>query len=201
MWEVLIRPAQFFRALSARKPELTAPFLIVLAASVLASAGSALSLRLLPSPLGGFALQLGLGLLGGVVGGIVLFGLGGLIIRLLAGPDSRAWEVYGWASAPGVLLGLFLLPLAALLPLPPELPPPPLTDPEALQAWQRELQRTVAQAPFTRLQQGLGFLGLAWSLGIVWAGLRVLAPQRALLAVGVLGVASLGLSLWSLGWV
>ncbi|RIH83456.1 Yip1 domain protein [Meiothermus luteus] len=200
MVEVLFSPRQFFQTLQARKPNLVPPFLIVLAATTLATLGNLLLVRLLPTPVpGGFTLQLVIGLLGGVVGGIAFWGLGGLIIRLLAGPDSRAWEVYGWGNAPGLLVGLVLLPVGALFPITADLPPlPPLSDTEALQAWQRAYQTAVASAPVSRVGQGLGLLSLAWSLWVIASGLRVLAPQRAWLATLGVGAASLAFTLWGI---
>ncbi|MCS7193595.1 MAG: YIP1 family protein [Meiothermus sp.] len=200
MVEALLSPRQFFQALQERRPNLTAPFLIVLAASTLATLGNLLLVRLLPpSTPGGFALQLLLGLVGGVVGGIVFWGLGGLIIRLLAGPDSRAWEVYGWGNVPGLLVGLVLLPIGALFPITAELPPlPPLNDTEAFRAWQRTYQAAVASAPTTRVVQGLGLVSLAWSLWIIGTGLRVLVPQRAWLATLGVAAASLAFTLWGI---
>jgi hypothetical protein len=107
MLDVLLRPTDFFRALAGRRPDLVAPFFIVMAGAVMASLGQALLTRLLPSPIpGGAAAQVVLALVGGIVGGLLAWGLGGLVLRLLAGPDSRAWEVYGWASMPGLLMGL-----------------------------------------------------------------------------------------------
>lgn len=200
MLEILLQPGNFFRALAERKPNLVAPFFIVIAATAAASLGQALLLRLLPNPVpGGLAVQLVLGLVGGVVAGMVAWGLGGLVIRLLAGPDSRAWEVYGWANVPALLLGLVLIPFGALFPITADLPPiPPVTDLEAFRAWQREYQQAVGAAMGTRLLQGLGILGSIWSFWIIWSGLRVLTPARALLATLVVAVLSLALALWGI---
>lgn len=200
MLEVLLQPSNFFRALTERKPNLVAPFFIVIAATAAASLGQALLLRLLPNPVpGGLAVQLVLALVGGVVAGMVAWGLGGLVIRLLAGPDSRAWEVYGWANVPALLLGLVLIPFGALFPITADLPPiPPATDLEAFRAWQREYQQAISAAIGTRLLQGLGVLGSIWSFWIIWSGLRVLAPARALLATLVVAVLSLAFALWGI---
>lgn len=200
MLDVLLQPTNFFRVLAERKPNLVAPFFVVIAATASASLGQALLLRLLPSLLpGGWVVQLVLGLLGGVVAGMVLWGVGGLIIRLLAGPDSRAWEVYGWANVPALLVGLVLIPFGALFPVTADLPPvPPMTDPEALRAWQREYQQVVGTALGTRVLQGLGLLGSIWSFWIIWSGLRVLAPARALLTTLVLAAFSLAFTLWGI---
>ncbi len=200
MLEVLLQPTRFFQALTERKPNLVAPFFIVMAATAAASLGQALLLRLLPSPVpGGWLVQLVLGLVGGVVFGMLLWGLGGLIIRLLAGPDSRAWEVYGWANVPALLQGLVLIPLGALFPVTGELPPiPPPTDLEAFRSWQRDYQQLVGSAVGTRLLQGLGLLGSLWSFWIIWSGLRVLAPAKALLTTLVMAALSLAFALWGI---
>ncbi|GIW25304.1 YIP1 family protein [Meiothermus sp.] len=200
MLEVLIQPTNFFRALAERKPNLVAPFFIVIAGTVTASLGQVLLVRLLPSFVpGGLAVQLVLALVGGVVFGMLLWGLGGLMIRLLAGPDSRAWEVYGWASVPALLVGLVLVPLGALFPITGDLSPlPPATDPEALRAWQREYQQVVGTASGTRVLQGLGIAGSLWSFWIIWSGLRVLAPSRALVATLGVAAVSLAFTLWGI---
>ncbi|MCS7067062.1 MAG: YIP1 family protein [Meiothermus sp.] len=200
MWDVLFQTQRFFEALAERKPDLAAPFFIVIASTTASSLGQVLLTRLLPSGVpGGLPVQLVLALVGGVIFGILLWGLGGLLVRLLAGPDSRAWEVYGWAWVPALLVGLVLVPVGALFPVTGDLPPlPPTTDPDALRAWQREYQQLVGAAPATRLLYGLGLLGTFWSFWIIWSGLRVLAPSRALQAtLGVAGV-TLAIMLWSI---
>ncbi|MCX7784230.1 MAG: YIP1 family protein [Meiothermus sp.] len=200
MWDVLLQPLRFFKTLAERKPNLVAPFFIVVASTVAASLGQVLLVRLLPSFVpGGLPVQLVFALLGGVVFGMLLWGLGGLIIRLLAGPDSRAWEVYGWASVPALLVGLVLVPLGALFPITGDLSPlPSATDPEALRAWQREYQQVVGAAIGTRVLQGLGIVGSLWSFWIIWSGLKVLAPSRALLATLGVAVVSLAFTLWGI---
>jgi hypothetical protein len=200
MLDVLLQPTNFFRALSERKPNLVAPFFIVVAAAVAASLGQALLTRLLPSPIpGGVAVQLVLALVGGVVGGMVAWGLGGLVVRLLAGPDSRAWEVYGWASVPGLLVGLVAIPLAALFPITGDLPPiPPLTDVEAFQAWQRAYRQLIWEATGFRILQGLSLLSALWSFGIIWSALKVLAPAKALVTTLVIAAVSLAFMVWGL---
>lgn len=56
MLDVLLQPTHFFRALAERKPNLVAPFFIVIAATTAASLGQVLLLRLLPGLLpGGWA--------------------------------------------------------------------------------------------------------------------------------------------------
>lgn len=200
MVDVLVQPVHFFKALAERKPNLVAPFFIVVAGTVAASLGQILLVRLLPSLVpGGIPVQLVFALVGGVVFGMLLWGLGGLIIRLLAGAESRAWEVYGWASVPALLVGLVLIPFGALLPITGDLPPiPPATDPEALRAWQREYQQVIGAAVGTRVLQGLGILGSIWSFWIIWSGLKVLAPSRALLATVGVAVVSLAFTLWGI---
>jgi len=200
MLDVLLRPTDFFRALAGRRPDLVAPFFIVMAGAVMASLGQALLTRLLPSPIpGGAAAQVVLALVGGIVGGLLAWGLGGLVLRLLAGPDSRAWEVYGWASMPGLLMGLLTTPVAAWYPITGNLPPvPPLTDTVAFQAWQRDYQQLIWQADQFRFIQGLNLLGMVWSLGIIWSALRVLVPARALVSALVMAAISLAFTFLSI---
>jgi len=200
MFDVLVQPTNFFKTLAERKPGLVIPLLIVLAGTMAASLGQVLLARLLPSIVpGGLPVQLVFALVGGAVFGLLLWGVGGLIIRLLAGADSRAWEVYGWASVPALLVGLVLIPFGALFPVTGDLAPiPPATDLEALRAWQREYQQLIGSATGTRIVQGLGILGSIWSLWIIWSGLRILAPSRALLATVGVVVVSLAFMLWGI---
>lgn len=200
MFDVLVQPMNFFKALAERKPNLVAPFFVVMAGTAAASLGQVLLIRLLPSFVpGGLPVQVVFALVGGVVFGMLLWGLGGLIIRLLAGADSRAWEVYGWASLPALLVGLVLIPFGALFPVTGDLPPiPPATDPEVLRAWQREYQQLIGSATGTRILQGLGILGSIWSFWIIWSGLKILVPSRALLATVGVAVVSLAFTLWGI---
>jgi hypothetical protein len=77
-------------------------------------------------------------------------------------------------------------------------PLPPATDPEALRAWQREYQQVVGTASGTRVLQGLGIAGSLWSFWIIWSGLRVLAPSRALVATLGVAAVSLAFTLWGI---
>jgi len=199
MLDVLLQPARFFRVLAERKPDLVVPLFIVMAATLAASLGQVLLTRLLPSFVpGGLALQLVLALVGGIVGGMVVWGVGGLVIRLLAGPDSRAWEVYGWASVPALLMGLVSIPFGALFPIASDLAPaPPTTDGDAFQVWLVEYQQLIQTASETRILQGLTLLASLWSFWIIWSGLKVLVPARALLATLVVALVSLVFTLWS----
>jgi hypothetical protein len=200
MFEVLTQPACFFEALRERKPNLLPPLLVVVVALLLTAAAGQLSIRLLPALFpGGVTLQLVFSLIGALLLGLVVWAIGGGLIRLLAGEGSRAWELYGWASVPALVLALVSLPLAALFPVTGNLSPAPsLSDAEALRRWQREYQDLVTSAPGTRIQQVLNVLATLWSLWIVYSGLRVLAPARAVLATAVVAVLTLGLLLWSL---
>lgn len=196
MLEILTQPGGFFQRLSARKPNLVMPFLIVVAGVTLSVVSQALLTRLLPIP-GGFALQAAFGIIGGLVFGILMWGVLGLVIRLLAGADARAWEVYGWSLVPSLLMGLVLLPVAALFPVTGDLPPAPaLTDAEALRAWQKQFQEVVRSGLGTQVVRVLGLLATLWSLWLLYAGLRVFAPARAVLATVVVGAIGLGLAVW-----
>lgn len=198
MLEVLTQPSRFFQGLSERKPNLVAPFLIVVFGVTLSVVGQVFLTRLLPVP-GGFAVQAAFAIVGGLIFGILIWGVLGLLIRWLAGADSRAWEVYGWSLTPGLLIGLILLPLAALFPVTGDLPPtPPLTDVEALRAWQKQFQELVRGATGTQIFRVLSLLATLWSLWLLYSGLRVFAPARAVLATAAVAILSLGLAVWGL---
>ncbi|PZA07956.1 MULTISPECIES: YIP1 family protein [unclassified Meiothermus] len=199
MGDLLIAPRAFFERLKDSQPALFAPLLVAVLASVLTNLAGVLANRLLPSP--GFGSPLVFAILGGIVFGVVTWGVYGLILRVLAGAESRAWEVAGWASLPGVVVGLMLLPVAALFPITGNLgAPPSLGEAEALQEWAKQYAALVRGAPFTWIAQGVSVIGGIWGIGLIYAALRVLAPQRTL--VGTLGAAgiSLGALLWRLSW-
>lgn len=198
MLEVLSQPYRFFRALQERKPNLTIPFVLVLVSFVLTGIAQTLASRLLPALFNlGPVAQYGIATASVVLFGLLIFTVGGAIIRLLAGPDSRAWEVYGWSFVPGLLMGLVLLPLGAILPITGDVPPPPaLTDQEAAREWSRQLGRVISSSPFTRITQVLSIVGNVWALWVIWSGLRVTAPSRAAIATAAMAVLIFGLTLW-----
>ncbi|MCL6569218.1 MAG: YIP1 family protein [Meiothermus silvanus] len=197
MGDLLIAPRAFFERLKASKPTLFAPWLVAVLASLLASLANVVATRFLPSL--SFGSPLVFAVLGGIIFGLLAWGIYGLVLRLLAGAESRAWEVAGWASLPGVVVGLVLLPLAALFPVSGNLAAPPgLTDAEALREWTAQYTALVRGATFSRVAQGASVVGGIWSVGLTYVALRVLVPQRAL--IGTLGVAviSLGFIVWGL---
>ncbi|MDX2007155.1 MAG: Yip1 family protein [Meiothermus sp.] len=205
MLEVLTQPTAFFKALQERKPNLTAPFLISILAVALGSVAGILSTRLLPSLLPfPLPLQIALALVSSVVIGILVWGVGGAVVRVFAGPESRAWEVYGWAALPGAVLALVLIPMAAFFPITGDLPPIPQVaqgDPSAqerLLAWQRQFQEVIRASSYIRAQQVLTLLVTAWTLWVLYSGLRVLAPERALTATVAVTLLSLALTFFSL---
>jgi hypothetical protein len=198
MLEVLSQPHRFFQAMLERKPNLTLPLLLALTSFVLAGLGQTLAGRLLPALFNlGPVAQYAIAIASVLVFGLLVFGVGGAVIRLLAGPDSRAWEVYGWSFAPGLLVGLVMLPLGALLPITGDLPPPPaLSDQTAVQEWTRSLNKITGSAAFTRIVQVLGILGNLWAFWIVWSGLRLTAPSRAAIATGAIALLTIALTVW-----
>lgn len=190
MTEILFNPKEFFLRLKDRPPALGGPVLLVLLASFLAGLVEVLATRLLPSPfpMGG-GLARALGLLGAALGGVAVWGILGLILRLLAGPRARAWEVLGWTSAPGVVLGLVLLPVAALWPISGNLPEPPSPDQvQAFQDWLKAYEGLRQASLYQRLFQALNVLTTFWSLALIYLGLRTLVPERALLGTLGMGV-------------
>ena len=197
MGDLLTAPRAFFEQLKGRPPALLVPALIAVLATLLASLANVVATRLLPSL--SFGSPLVFALLGGIVFGLVSWGVYGLVLRMLAGAESRAWEVAGWASLPGVVMGLVLLPIAALFPITGNLAAPPsLGDAEALREWTAQYSGLVRGATFSRIAQVLSVVGGFWSIGLTYVALRVLVPQRAL--IGTIGVAviSLGFIVWGL---
>jgi hypothetical protein len=198
MLEALSNPTAFFKALAERKPNLTLPFLISILAVALGSIAGILSTRLLPSlipfPL---PLQVVLALVTSVVVGILIWGIGGAVVRIFAGAESRAWEVYGYAALPSTVLALLLVPLAAVFPITGDLPPVPQIaqgDPnaqETLLAWQAQFQALLRNSTYIRIQQGLTLLTTVWTLWVMYNGLRVFSPEKATLTTVAVGILSL----------
>jgi hypothetical protein len=200
MLDVLLRPTQFFQSLAQRKPNLAMPSGVVIVSACLATVANVLLVRLLPNQIPGLPLQIVLALVSGLVIGLVFWGLGGALVRFLAGANSRAWEIFGWASAPGIVAILVFFPLASLWPITGNLAPlPSSTDLAVLQAWQKAYTQLVNAATQTRIYDSLNILSTLWFIWILLSGLRVTAPNKAVLATAVVGIISLGLTI--VGWV
>lgn len=200
MLDAITQPYRFFQMLSQRKPNLTMPLVLALLSFTLAGIAQTLASRLLPSffPISP-AVQYLLAVASVVVFGLLVFAVGGTVIRLIAGPDSRAWEIYGWSFMPGLLVGLLMLPLGALMPITGDVPPAPaLTDQEAAREWGRGLGKIISNSSYTRITQGLGIVSNLWALWIIWSGLRVTAPSRATTATAAIALLTIALTVWGL---
>jgi len=183
MTEVLLEPYKFFARAKERPARPWLGYLVVLLASLLSGLASQLAVRNLPSPpaLGSPWVWTAIGI---ALGSLLVWGIFGFVVHLLTGLGGRAFELVGWASAPGVLTGLALLAVAALFPVEASLPPPP-ADPAELGGWLRTYQATIQAAPFSRISQLLALIGTLWGAWILYAGARTFAPSRAKLVVGV----------------
>lgn len=177
MTEVLLEPKAFFERAKARPPRPWLGYLVVLLASLLAGMANQLATRELPSPpfLGPNGLFL---LVGVVLGSLFLWGLLGFVFHLVSGLGARAFELAGWASAPGVVTGLVLLAAAALFPVQANLPPPP-ADPVELREWLEAYQAAIRASTYTQIGRWAGVLNLLWSTWIVYVGGQVFAEKRA----------------------
>ncbi len=183
MTEVLLEPYKFFARAKERPARPWLGYLVVLLASLLSGLASQLAVRNLPSPpaLGSPWVWTAIGI---ALGSLLVWGIFGFVVHLLTGLGGRAFELVGWASAPGVLTGLALLAVAALFPVEASLPPPP-ADPAELGGWLRTYQATIQAAPFSQISQLLALIGTLWGAWILYAGARTFAPSRAKLVVGV----------------
>ena len=200
MLDAITQPYRFFQMLSQRKPNLTMPLVLALVSFTLVGIAQTLASRLLPSffPISPL-LQYLLATASVVVFGLLIFAVGGAVIRLAAGADSRAWEIYGWSFVPGLLVGLLLLPLGALMPITGDVPPAPaLTDQEAVREWSRGIGRIISNSSYTRIAQVLGILSNLLALWIIWSGLRVTAPSRAVTATAAIALLTIALTVWGL---
>ncbi len=183
MTEVLLEPYKFFARAKERPARPWLGYLVVLLASLLSGLASQLAVRNLPSPpaLGSPWVWMAIGI---ALGSLLVWGIFGFVVHLLTGLGGRAFELVGWASAPGVLTGLALLAVAALFPVEASLPPPP-ADPAELGGWLRTYQATIRAAPFSQISQLLALIGTLWGAWILYAGAQTFAPSRAKLVVGV----------------
>ncbi len=183
MTEVLLEPIKFFARIQERPARPWLGYLVVLLASLLSGLASQLAVRGLPSPpaLGSPWVWTVIGI---ALGSLFVWGVFGFVTHLLTGLGGRAFELVGWAFAPGVLTGLALLAVAALFPVEASLPPPP-ADPAELGGWLRAYQATIQASSFSKISQLLGLLGTLWGAWILYAGARTFAPGREKPVVGV----------------
>jgi hypothetical protein len=183
MIDVLLEPVKFFEKTRERPPRPWLGYLVVLLTSLLTGLASQLATRELSSPptFGPNWLWM---LIGIVLGSLIMWGLFGFIFHLVTGLGARAFELAGWAFAPGVVMGLLLLAVAALFPIQGNLPPPP-ADPGHLRDWLHAYQAAVRASTYTQVSRWAGLLSVLWSAWIVYAGGRVFAEKRAVLLVVV----------------
>ena len=183
MTEVLLEPLKFFSRIKERPARPWLGYLVVLLASLLSGLASQLAVRNFPSPpaLGSPWVWTAIGI---ALGSLLVWGIFGFVVHLLTGLGGRAFELVGWASAPGVLTGLALLAVAALFPVEASLPPPP-ADPAELGGWLRTYQATIQASSFSKISQLLGLLGTLWGAWILYTGTRTFAPGREKPVVGV----------------
>ncbi len=191
MTEVLFNPSGFFGRLAQREARIWPAYAVYLLAVLLSALGSQLALRSLPSPL-----AIGNPWLWAVVGSLVaalaMWGIFGFLVMLASGTGARAFEVVGWAAAPGVVTGLLLLAAGALFPVQGVVPPAP-SDPAQLAEWMKAYQAVAQSGVFTQVSRALGLVMLIWSAWIVYTGVGVFARSRAALAAGVYLALQLGM--------
>ena len=181
MMDVLLEPVKFFEKTRERPPRPWLGYLVVFLTSFLSGLASQLATRTLHAPQGFGPSWLWM-LVGVVLGSLIMWGLFGFIFHLVTGLGARAFELAGWAFAPGVVVGLLLLAVAALYPIQASLPPAP-ADPSQLKDWLHAYQAAVRNSTYTQVGRWAGVLSVLWSAWIVYAGGRVFAEKRAVLLV------------------
>jgi len=185
MMEVLLEPTKFFEKAKERPPRPWISYLVVLLAGLISALASQLAARDLPAPtlFGPSWLWL---LVGVLIGSLILWGIFGFLLHLLTGLGARAYEIAGWTFAPGVVLGLVLLALAALFPIEARLPPPPPPlEIAQLKDWMHGYEAAVRASLFSQVSRWLNLIGVLWGAWILYAGVRVFAAKRATLVVSL----------------
>ncbi len=181
MMDVLLEPVKFFEKTRERPPRPWLGYLVAVLASLVPGLASLVASRELGNPVGFGPSWLWM-LLGALVAGLFFWGLFGVAFHFATGLGARAFELAGWAFAPGVVVGLLLLAVGALFPIQADLPPRP-TDPSQFENWFRAYQTAVRASTYTQVSRWAGVLSVLWSAWIVYAGGRVFAEKRAVLLV------------------
>lgn len=193
IYEVLVRPVEFFSELGGNSRRVGGAVWVVLLVAALTAASSYFVTQPQAEALGGGSVA-GFILVSAVVfAALASFGtwlLFGLLARMGAGIDAKPWAVVGYAMTPQLLTATLLLIVAALFPT--DVTPLSLTpgDPEALREASEGLTREIASSPLGRSNLVLGFLGTAWWLGLIFLGLRETTGDRrkAVRSVVLMGI-------------
>ncbi len=183
MTEVLLEPTKFFEKTKERPPRPWLGYSVVLLASLVSTLASRIATRELPSP-SAFGPNWVWEVVGVIVGSLAVWGLLGFLLHLLTGLGPRAFELAGWTFAPGIVLGLVVLAVAALVPVEAKLPPPP-TEFDQLRDWLKGYEAAIRASTYGQVSRVGGILGTLWGAWILYAGTRVFAEKRAALVVGV----------------
>ncbi len=182
MTEVLLEPTKFFEKTKERPPRPWLGYSVVFLASLVSTLASRIATRELPSP-SAFGPNWVWEVVGVIVGSLAVWGLLGFLPHLLTGLGPRAFELAGWVFAPWAVLGPPLLMLSALIPVEARLAPLP-DDPALRAAWLDAYQTAVQTSFSVQLVHWARTLRVLWGGWILYAGVRTLAPKRAVLATG-----------------
>ena len=123
----------------------------------------------------------------------------GLLVRIGAGMEAKPWAVAGYGVAPQLLLNAVLLVIVVAFPI--EVTPVnvDVSDAQAFDEANLELQREIETSTAGRAGQVLGYLGTFWWVVLIFLGVRETAGQRqAVRATFLVGVvaASFALGSW-----
>ena len=182
MIELLLAPYRFFERAQGHPPRPWLGLLVAALANLTVLLAYELATRELPKtaafsasgPWRAVDLLLGIPL---------SWGLLGLVLHFLTGLGPRAFELAGWVFAPWAVLGPPLLMVSALIPVEARLAPFP-DDPALRAAWLDAYQRAVQTSFSVQLAHWARALRVLWGGWILYAGVRTLAPKRAVLATG-----------------
>lgn len=128
-----------------------------------------------------------------VIFSFIIWLVNGLLIRMAAGMDAKPWAIAAYSFAPSILLSTIIIVLAAIFPT--QLTPVSFdaSNPDAIRQASNAVQQEFQQSFLGRSSTIINYIGVAWSLLIIFLGVRVSADtNKAIVSTVLVGVLSLG---------
>lgn len=212
-WTFLVQPQIFFRGLYEYPTSLRWPLGIVLGAGWFRYIAFLIWIRNLPPILptelfsamsmktGGHPYWIGVGLLGLLCWPLISWGIYGWLIQLLARCRGRAWQLAGWTYLPIAIVGLVMIGIAGIWPATGRVIPytqvlalrPEETLINQYQTWLQIYGQILRGQAFMKILSGAILGASLWSLGLLYWGVKTIAPAKAVLTTSLL-------TIWVLIW-
>lgn len=212
LWSLIAHPQPFFRQLFEQSPKLWMPLGIVLSASWLRYIAYWIWTRNLPPIISpdilqalsvepGGAYWTGLIFIGFISWPLLSWGFYGWIIQLTTRSQWRAWQLAGWSQWPLAAAGLLMVGAAGFWPATGRVIPfsqfvafrPEAPWLNQYLTWLNLYSQTLSGQVFMQILFWFVLVGSLWSLWLLYWGVKVLAPQKAVLTTSLL-------TLWTLIW-